>query len=271
MPRRVSPNELIRLIGTEKRPHVIDVRRRPVFDSSPRRIAGAVWRDHMKTDEWLPRFADGRLIVVYCTHGHNVSEIAAARLAAAGAEVAILEGGIEAFVAQGGPTVANQVSGFALTEAPSVWVTRERPKIDRIACPWLIRRFIDPYAVFHFVAAEWVKDIAEETGAIPYDVEGVHFSHRGEECSFDTFLKEFDIADPALAHLARIVRGADTARLDLEPEAAGLLAVSLGFSAIEQDDLRQLEKGMTLYDALYGWRRYATEERHNWPAKAVPA
>jgi len=271
MPRRISPNELIRLIGTDSCPNIVDVRRRPVFEAAARRIAGAVWRDHMRPEEWLPRLRDGRPIVVYCVQGHNVSAIAAARLAAQGADVAILEGGIEAFEVASGPTVANRVEGFELAETPGVWVTRERPKIDRIACPWLIRRFIDPQAVFHFVSPEWVRDIAEETGAIPYDVEGVRFSHRGEECSFDTMLKEFDIVDPALERLARIVRGADTARLDLEPQAAGLLAISLGLSASEQDDLRQLEKGMVLYDALYGWCRYAVEEHHNWPSRVVPA
>lgn len=274
MPRRITSQQLIDLIGTDRCPHIVDVRRRQVFDVARRRIAGAVWRDHMAEDgQQLPDspqcFRDGRPIIVYCVHGHNVSEIAAANLSAAGLDVAILEGGFEAFEAAGGPTVATSVAGFDLSDGPSEWVTRERPKIDRIACPWLIRRFIDPYAVFHFVAAEWVRDIAEETGWIPYDVEGVHFSHRGEECSFDTLLKEFGITDRAMLHLARIVRGADTARPDLEPQAAGLLALSLGLSALEADDHRQLEKGMVLYDALYAWCRHATEERHNWPARAA--
>jgi hypothetical protein len=148
---------------------------------------------------------------------------------------------------------------------PSVWVTRERPKIDRIACPWLIRRFVDPTARFHFVGAEFVRDIADETGWIPFDIKDVHYSHRGDECTFDTMIHEFGISDPALGHLARIVRGADTALLDLEPQAAGLLAISLGLSAIEPDDGAQLEQGMTIYDALYGWCRLAVGETHNWP------
>ncbi len=269
MPRKITAEKLIGLIGTDRQPHTVDVRRRAVFEASEKRIAGAVWRDHMASDEWQPQFSDGRMLVVYCAHGHNVSELAGARLAAAGADVHVLEGGYDAYLAAGGTAVANTAQGIQIgLPLPSVWVTRERPKIDRIACPWLIRRFIDSYAVFHFVAAEWVGDVAEELGAIPFDVDGVHYSHRGEECSFDTLLREFRIDDPALLHVARIVRGADTARLDLEPQAAGLLAISLGLSAIEQDDNRQLEKGMTVYDALYGWSRYATEERHNWPAKA---
>ncbi|MCV3241893.1 chromate resistance protein ChrB domain-containing protein [Mesorhizobium sp. ZC-5] len=270
MPRRLLPEQLIPLVGTSRCPLLVDVRRAAALSSSPVRIAGAIWRDHMKTVEWLPQLPEGQPVVVYCTHGHNVSEIAASYLAAAGCDVAMLDGGIEAWVAAGGPTVICEASGLETgLPRPSVWVTRERPKIDRIACPWLIRRFIDPLAVFHFVAAEWVKDIADETGWIAYDIKDVFYSHRGETCTFDTLISEFGLTDPALLHLANIVRGADTARLDLEPQAAGLLAISLGLSAIEEDDPTQLEKGMVIYDALYGWCRYATAETHNWPARAA--
>lgn len=270
MPRRLLPQQLIPLVGTSRCPLFVDVRRAAAFSSSPVRIAGAIWCDHMKAAEWLPMLPDRRQVVVYCTHGHNVSEIAAASLAAAGTDVAILDGGIEAWVAAGGITVTRKGAGLETDlPEPSVWVTRERPKIDRIACPWLIRRFIDPFAVFHFVAAEWVKDVADETGWIPFDIKDVHYSHRGETCTFDTLISEFGLTDPALLHLANIVRGADTARLDIEPQAAGLLAISLGLSAIEEDDLQQMEKGIVIYDALYGWCRYATAETHNWPARAA--
>lgn len=272
MPKRISPEQLSRRIGTADCPVIVDVRREPVFRSSATRIAGSAWRNHLAAAEWASELPAGRPVVVYCIHGHNVSALAAALLAGQGVDVAALEGGLEAFAESGGPLVARAGHGVDVTRAaPSVWVTRERPKIDRIACPWLIRRFIDPFAVFHYVPADWVKDVAEELGAIPYDVEGVHYSHRGETCSFDTLIEEFGLADPALSHLARIVRGADTARLDLEPQAAGLLAISLGLSAIEADDLRQLDKGMIVYDALYGWCRHATAERHNWPASASAA
>ncbi|GIL02348.1 MAG: sulfurtransferase [Alphaproteobacteria bacterium] len=257
------------LIGSRDGPLVVDVRRHEVFAAAPQRIAGAIWRDHMHAAEWYAELGAGREIVVYCAHGHNVSEIAATRLAACGARARVLDGGIEAYQQAGGLLVARERPGVDVAAGASVWVTRQRPKIDRIACPWLIRRFIDPLARFHFVASEWVRDVAEEIGAIPYDVDGVPYSHRGEQCSFDTLIEEFGLKDEALARLARIVRGADTARLDLEPQAAGLLAVSLGLSAIEVDDLRQLEQGMLVYDALYGWCRFATAETHNWPARVA--
>lgn len=272
MPRTISPEQLIPLIGTEACPTIVDVRRAETFRSAPTRIAASVWRDHRKTNEWHTSIPAGKGLVVYCTHGHNVSALATACLAEAGADVALLEGGIEAFAGAGGILVKTDSPGVDATSVGgSVWVTRERPKIDRIACPWLIRRFIDPFAAILFVAPEWVRDVADELGATPFDVEGVHYSHRGETCSFDTFLGEFGLGDPALLHLARIVRGADTARPDLEPQAAGLLALSLGLSAIEKDDRVQLEKGLLIYDALYGWCRYAVDERHNWPSPSVPA
>lgn len=266
MPRTISPDELARRVGTADCPPIVDVRRAASFQADPRRVASAVWRDHMLSDEWGRELDRGRGLVVYCAHGHNVSALAAARLRAAGIDAVVLEGGIEAYTAAGGLLVTREGPGVASgLPRPSVWVTRERPKIDRVACPWLIRRFIDPSAIFHFVPADWVVDVAEEMGAIPFDVADVHYSHRGETCSFDTFLSEFGLRDDRLDQLALIVRAADTARPDLAPEAAGLLAMSLGLSAIENDDLIQLDKGMLLYDALYGWLRHARSETHNWP------
>lgn len=148
------------------------------------------------------------------------------------------------------------------------WVTRERPKIDRIACPWLVARFIDKDAEFLYVPADEVLKVAEETGAIPYDIPGVQYGHDGERCSFDAFLKLHNLADPALHELAVIVRGADTGRPDLAPQCAGLLAVSLGLSALYQDDHDMLKQGMVMYDALYAWLRQARGETHNWPPQA---
>ena len=147
------------------------------------------------------------------------------------------------------------------------WVTREHPKIDRIACPWLIARFIDKTPEFLYVPADRVMRVAAETGATPYDIPGVEMSHEGEFCSFDTFLKKYHLADPALHQLAVIVRGADTSRLDLAPQAPGLLALSLGLSRVYADDHEMLRHGMVMYDALYAWCRDCQNEKHGWPPK----
>lgn len=147
------------------------------------------------------------------------------------------------------------------------WITRERPKIDRIACPWLIARFVDREPEFLFVPAGDVVRISAETGAIPYDIPGVELSHAGELCSFDAFLSKYHLVDPALVQLAVIVRGADTARLDLAPQAAGLLALSLGLSHNFPDDHEMLGHGFVIYDALYAWCRTCQSETHGWPPK----
>lgn len=145
------------------------------------------------------------------------------------------------------------------------WVTRERPKIDRIACPWLIARFIDEEPELLYVPATDVLAVAEREGATPYDIPGVEFSHVGEYCSFDAFLSKYSLDEPALQQLAAIVRGADTSRLDLTPQSAGLFAISLGLSARYEDDHEMLAHGMILYDALYAWCRSCQTEQHNWP------
>ncbi len=145
------------------------------------------------------------------------------------------------------------------------WVTRERPKIDRIACPWLILRFIDSQAQFRYVPADQVLGVARQTGAIPYDIPGVELTHVGELCSFDAFLKKYQLNDAALAQLATIVRGADTSRLDLAPQSAGLYAISLGLSATITDDHEMLRHGLVMYDALYAWCAKLQNETHAWP------
>ena len=151
------------------------------------------------------------------------------------------------------------------------WITRERPKIDRDACPWLIARFIDSDPEFLFVPAADVRRLAAERDAIPFDIEGVELSHDGPLCSFDALLGKFKLDDPALAELAAIVRGADTARLDLTPQCAGLLAISLGLSRLFADDHEQLRHGMVVYDALYAWLRDAKSETHTWNPQRRPA
>jgi len=147
------------------------------------------------------------------------------------------------------------------------WITRERPKIDRIACPWLIGRFIDKEAEFVYVPAEEAFSRAEQTGAIPYDIPGAELSHVGELCSFDAFLQKYRLTDPALQALAVIVRGADTSQLDLTPQSAGLYAISLGLSHCYMDDQEMLKHALVMYDALYAWCQHCQGETHNWPPK----
>lgn len=264
----ISPEKLNRLIGTPSAPVLIDVRTHDDFQADPRLIPGSRRHPYDDVAAWAGHVT-GEAVVTICQKGKKLSHGVAAYLRTEGITAEVLEGGFEAWQAAGLPLVPTSLIPERDAQGRTVWVTRARPKIDRIACPWLIRRFVDPLAVFHYVTAEWVRDVADETGATAFDVEGVHYSHRGDACTFDTMVAEFGLADPALLHLARIVRAADTARPDLEPQAAGLLAVSLGLSATEDDDHAQLEKGMAIYDALYGWCRHATAETHNWPAGAA--
>jgi rhodanese-related sulfurtransferase len=265
----ISPEKLIESVGTAAFPIVFDVRRQEVFADSDIIIPTARWRDHGEAAAWGAGLTAAGPVVVYCVHGHQVSQSAMTVLRAAGIDARTLDGGIEAYRAAGGPLIRKAALPAG---QPSRWVTRARPKIDRIACPWFVRRFVDRDATFHFVASDWVGPVAEEIGAIPFDIPETAFSHVGELCSFDAFLAHFGVVDPALARLATIVRGADTARLDLAPQAAGLLAMSLGLAALHKDDLTLLEHGMTLYDALYGWCRFAADETHDWrPGENMPA
>ena len=236
MDASITAAELKQSLRTSTPPLVIDVRRNARFLESSYFIKGALRRDPERLEEWK-RALPNADIVVYCVHGHEVSQNAAKALGAR-----YLEGGIEHWREEGGETIAKPVG------APTRWVTRERPKIDRIACPWLIRRFIDADAKFLYVPAAQVKETAE---AIPFDVPGAEFGHHGERCSFDAFIEQFNLRDAALDRLARIVRAADTHRLDLAPEAAGLLAISTGLGKTIADDHALLEHGMAVYDALY--------------------
>ena len=236
MDASITAAELKQSLRTSTPPLVIDVRRNARFLESPYFIKGALRRDPERLEEWK-RALPNADIVVYCVHGHEVSQNAAKALGAR-----YLEGGIEHWREEGGETIAKPVG------APTRWVTRERPKIDRIACPWLIRRFIDADAKFLYVPAAQVKETAQ---AIPFDVPGAEFGHHGERCSFDAFIEQFNLREPALGRLARIVRAADTHRLDLAPEAAGLLAISTGLGKTIADDHALLEHGMAVYDALY--------------------
>jgi rhodanese-related sulfurtransferase len=240
------------ILGNEP-PLVIDVRRNERFKESPYVVKGALRRDPERVQEWkktLPRAAS---VVVYCVHGHEVSQNVAKALGAR-----YLEGGIEAWRENGGDVFQKPKN------SSSRWVTRERPKIDRIACPWLIRRFVDPDAEFLYVPTPQVRKTAEEKTAVPYDIPDVEFSHDGELCSFDAFIRFFRLKDPALDELALIVRGADTNRLELAPQAPGLAAISLGLSRNFANDHEMLKHGMVMYDALYAWCKEGKNEIHTW-------
>lgn len=262
----ISAEKLARLIGTPNCPALIDVRDDEGFGLLPKLIPGSSRYPYGDVEAW--RYAlQGRPAVVICHRGLKLSHGVAALLRVAGIAAESLEGGILAWEAAGLPLVPVERIPPRTAAGHTLWVTRERPKIDRIACPWLIRRFIDPSAVFMFVPPSEVLTVGEKFAATPFDIEGVYWSHRGDLCSFDVMVEEFGLTTPPLLQLARIVRAADTARLDLAPEAAGLLAASLGLSRMYADDLAQLEAGLGLYDAFYRWCRDATGETHNWPTK----
>ena len=266
---RISVSQLRQHCGTAGAPFLIDVRRLQNFEADGAMIAGATWRDPFSIGDWLKFLPYHRDIVVYCVHGYEISKNACAAMRAAGLNARYLEGGIEAWKAGGGPTFMKPASlpVPSPVNKPSKWITRERPKIDRIACPWLIRRFIDPCAEFLYVPSAQVVSAAKAEQAIPYDVPDVQFSHRGELCSFDAFLADFAIEDPALADLALIVRGADTGKPELAPQSHGLMAISLGLSLNYPDDHAMLEQGMVVYDALYAWIKQARAEVDDAAAK----
>jgi rhodanese-related sulfurtransferase len=207
-----------------------------------------------------------RPVVVACVHGHGRSQRLAANLRREGFRASVLQGGTEAWGAAGLPMAAAAARGVMLGGTPTVWVTRRRPKIDRIACPWLVARFLDSRARFLFVEADQVLDVARAEGGVAYDLPGGLFEHEGPLCTFDILLREFGLSGwGPLAALAEIVRGADTDRLDLAPQAAGLLAVSLGLSARHgDDDHALLADGFRIYDGLLAWARQARGETHNW-------
>jgi hypothetical protein len=147
------------------------------------------------------------------------------------------------------------------------WITRERPKIDRIACPWLIKKFVDEDAEFIYVPAAEVFSKAEDLDAIPYDIPGAEYTHEGDRCTFDYIVKKHTIDDPAVQQIATIVRGADTDSFHLAPQAAGLWAISAGLSYNYKNDQELLDLGMKLYDALYSWSKYVQDEKHTWQIK----
>ena len=261
----ISASNLARQIGMPDAPLILDVRTQEDVAADPRVLPASQQRDHRDIAGWAAQFR-GKRVVALCQKGLKLSEGAAAWLRHAGAAAEVLEGGFLAWRDAVLPLVKTAAIPPCDAQGRTLWVTRARPKVDRIACPWLIRRFIDRDAVFLFVAASEVAAVADRFSATPFDIEGIFWSHRGKGCTFDTMLAEFGLHTPALERFALLVRAADTARLDLAPEAAGLLAASLGLSRLHRDDLAQLDAGLSLYDAFHLWCRDATGETHNWPA-----
>ena len=284
----ISPRELAARIGAPGAPMLLDVRRHARFAESTHLLATAQWCAPDAVSAWA-RSHPPREVVVYCVHGHEVSQQAAATLRQAGWNARFLAGGFDGgepgvdapqdlakWRALRPPTMRKRPDLGVDGLRPSTWITRERPKIDRIACPWLVRRFIDPRATFLYVPTATVLAQAAQLGAVAFDIPGAPISHDGELCSFDTLLCAFDLQhDPALTALARIVRAADTDSLELAPQAAGLLALSLGLSALHAtDDLAMLEASMPMYDALHTWCRQEVDgqtERHNWTPATMKA
>jgi rhodanese-related sulfurtransferase len=245
----VSSTDLYGRLGTAAAPVLLDVRRKEAFDKDGGQIIGAFHREPEQVESWARNLPQGRAVIAYCVHGHEVSQGVAGKLQQAGIKASYLNGGIA------GWREANLPTRKKLGPAENRWVTREHPKIDRIACPWLVSRFISPLAEFIYVPSNDVVKVAKDVGGTPYDIDDAEFGHVGDQCSFDAIIRIFEIKDAALDRLATIVRGADTSRPNLTPQCEGLLAVSYGLSANYPDDHEMLEHGLIVYDALYTWCR----------------
>ena len=259
----ISPTQLMRLIGTPTAPVIIDTCIDDDFNADPRLIPTAFRAPHTDMPALVSRLNE-RPVVVICQKGKKLSQGVAAYLRHEGIAAEYLQGGVYGWRDAGLPLIPASALP-ATVNGSTLWVTKQRPKIDRIACPWLIKRFINPAARFMFVAPNEVADVAEKFNATPFDMPDGFWSHRGDTCTFDTMLEEFKLQTAPLMRLADVIRAADTNRHDLAPEAAGLLAISVGLSKQYKDDLQQLEAGMPIYDALYRWARDGQDERHDWP------
>lgn len=245
---RISPQSLYRQIGGAGAPVILDVRGAEAFDADAAMLVAARRRPPDALSGWRGALPSDGMVVLYCDTG-AISRALAASLFERGVAARWLDGGIAGWRAQGLPTRRRRAGDTGR------WVTRERPKVDRIACPWLVRRFVDPEARFLYVPAAEVSAVAAREAATQYDTDGAEFGHRGERCSFDAFLRLYAIADAALDRLALIVRGADTGRPELSEESPLLLALSRALSERFPDDHAMLERGMLLYDALHAWCR----------------
>lgn len=256
----ISPKNLMRLIGTDACPAIVDVRIDEDVEAIPFTVPTSFRYSPEDLDGLLARL-EGRAAVIVCHKGKKLSAGTAAWLRANGVSAEILAGGAVAWEAANLPAVPMAT----LDTITSRWVTRHRPKIDRIACPWLIRRFVDPTAEFMYVPPSEVVEVAARFGATAFDMPDGDWGHEGDHCTFDTMIKKFGLSHPALDRLALVVRAADTDQHALAPQAAGLLAISAGMSRLEKDDNAQMQAGFLIYDALYRWARDAFDEGHVHP------
>jgi rhodanese-related sulfurtransferase len=266
-PNEITPIQLSRLIGTPECPSIIDVCIDDDFNNDPHLIPSSRRYPFTEIQDLAHELQGGKAVII-CHKGLKLSQGAAALLRYHDVACEFMQGGISAWKNAGLPLIPAKKIPLQ-PDGSTLWVTRHRPKIDRIACPWLIRRFVDPRAKFLFVSSSEILNVAEKFNATPFDVEDCFLSHRNDQCTFDTMIAEFALDLAPLHKLATIVRGADTDRLDLAPEAAGLMAISLGLSRMHRDDLVQLNAGIGIYDAFYRWARDAFDETHNWPVKGV--
>ena len=266
-PSSTSSQNASRLVGTPDAPLFVDVRKAADFAASEYFIPGSIRWDYDAGDAAPAEVNNATNAVAYCVKGLHVGITGAEKLRASDRDATFLEGGLREWMATDAPRVKKRPDLGVTGESVSRWVTRARPKIDRIACPWLVRRFIDPRAEFFYVPTSEVFAFAKVNNAVAYDIPGAPIEHAGPLCSFDNFLRAFELTSPALERIATIVRGADTDALNLAPQSAGLLAISLGYSKNIADDHAMLHAMMPVYDALYRWvldAVEATDEKHNW-------
>ncbi|MBC7711270.1 MAG: chromate resistance protein [Rhizobacter sp.] len=266
-PLSTSSADLSRVIGTPNAPLFVDVRKTEDFVASDYFIPGAIRWNYDAGDAAPVEINDATSAVAYCVKGQHVGITGAEKLRSFSRDATFLEGGLRQWLTTDAPRVKKRADFGVTGESVSRWVTRAQPKIDRIACPWLVRRFIDPRAEFFYVPTSEVFAFAKANNAVAYDIPGAPIEHTGPLCSFDNFLRAFELTSPALERMASIVRGADTDALNLTPQSAGLLAISLGFSKNIAADHVMLNAMMPVYDALYRWVLDAVEfsdEKHNW-------
>jgi rhodanese-related sulfurtransferase len=258
---------LSRRVGARDAPLLVDVRKASAFAESEHFLPGSIRWDYDAGEALPDALRDAKHAVAYCVKGAEVGVEGASRLSQAGIEARYLQGGLRDWREAGFVAVKKRPDLGVDGERVSRWVTRERPKIDRIACPWLIRRFIDPCAEFFYVPKSEVFAFAKANNAVAYDIPGAPLEHDGEYCSFDAFINAFELKLPVLDRIANIVRAADTNALERAPQAAGLLAISLGYSRMISDDHVMLNAMLPVYDALYEWAisvEEKTVELHNW-------